>query len=96
MKKIKEYMGRVAEVTAYGLLIMPFVLVMELPIYKGYKSGFFRSYNQAITRNADMNNDGKVTPTEKFEIRKVLHNEIAELQKEGVNLEGIVNFLKNR
>ena len=96
MKRIKEYLGRAAEVTAYSLLIMPFVLVMELPIYKGYKSEFFRSYNQTITRNADMNGDGRITSTEEFEIRKVLHEEIAELQGEGVNLEGIVNFLKNR
>ena len=96
MKKIKEYLGRVAEVTAYAIFAMPFVIGIGSPLYEGYKSEFFRSYNQAITRNADMNGDGRVTPTEEFEIRKVLHDEIAELRGEGVNLEGIVNFLKNR
>ncbi|HUW43634.1 MAG TPA: hypothetical protein VMV95_01575 [Bacillota bacterium] len=96
MAGIKEYLGNILEGTLYTFVTISFMLPLCVKTVEGYKSGFFRAYNQAMTQNADMNNDGKITFEEEFKIRKNLHNEIIELQREGANLEDIVNFLKNK
>ncbi len=96
MKSIKELMGKVAETTAYTIMAASFLLAMEAPLFRAYTPGFVKNYNQAIARNADVDGNGQITPTEELIFKQSLIREITELKEQGRNRDEIVDWLKTR
>lgn len=90
MKGIK---GFTADVVAYILLALTPIGIIQ---YRAYNSEFVQVYNGAVQRNADTNDDGKITPIEELRFKQSLIEEIAELRKQGRNLDDIVVWLKNK
>jgi len=96
MKSIKEYMGKIVEGVAYALMATPFVLGIGIPLYQAHASDFIKNYNQAVIRNADIDGDGQITPTEELKFKQTLVSEIAKLKQQGQKLDDIVDWLETR
>lgn len=89
-------MGKIAEGVAYTIMAAPFVWGVGIPLSQTYTSGFAKNYHQAIIRNADTNEDGQISPSEKLRFKQTLIGEIGELKQEGKDLENIIAWLKTR
>lgn len=91
MKSTRNYMG------AEGLVLASYLLAVSLiPNFMAHQSGFVKYYNQAVSRNADLNRNGNISVSEELKFKQTLIKEVTELQKQGKGLEDIVNWLKSR
>ena len=105
MRKIKDIALSIAfYATTLPIIASPIVGIAYFNIVP-YTSGFVQAYNEVVQRNADTDNDGRITQNEELRFKQKLLSEIRELSRDhkmhrGKNvlrdIEGTIKYLEKR